>query len=235
MGSTGTNVNEPSGEPGASAATGSATRRTSGKLPVDLTRPGRCHCAARALSGGARTIWHRRRRDRKMVAGRSGRQDCNPAGGNPAVSIAQFGHVAIPHPVRVTVREYAWCKRPGRPESFRLSAVGATWGPSERGSLKRSEWLQPRKYGSLLKLHCRDSFVCRARFRLCEADALWEEMGACTGGRRRGMGPGAYARGAGITSGRAMFQRGATTTCKDRAAEGDRGTWRSMVWRMSPL
>src|SRR5437660_8664005 len=114
-------------------------------------------------------------------AGRSGRQDCNPAGGNPAVSIAQFGHVAIPHPVRVTVREYAWCKRPGRPESFRLSAVGATWGPSERGSLKRSEWLQPRKYGSLLKLHCRDSFVCRARFRLCEAEALWEEMGACTG------------------------------------------------------
>jgi hypothetical protein len=90
----------------------------------------------------------------------SSRQDCNPAGGRPAVSIAQFGHVAMPHPVWVTAREYAWCKRPGRPDTM-LSAVGATGGPSERGSLKRSEWLQPRN-GHSVEVALQRFPVCRA-------------------------------------------------------------------------
>jgi hypothetical protein len=76
------------------------------------------------------------------------------------------------------------------------------------------------KDGSLLKLHSRDHPACRARFPWREADARREEVGECTGGRRRGMGPSACARGAGIMSGRAVHQQGSTTTCKDRATKG---------------
>jgi hypothetical protein len=107
---------------------------------------------------------------------------------SPAVSIAQFGHVAIPHLARVTVRGMRGVNGPAARTASVLSTVGATWGPSERRSLKRSEWLQPRKHGSLLKLHCRDSFVCRARFLWREADALREEMGECTGRETAGYG-----------------------------------------------
>ena len=45
----------------------------------------------------------------------SSRQDCNPAGASPAVSIAQVGHVAMPHPGMGNHPGDAWCKRPGRP------------------------------------------------------------------------------------------------------------------------
>ncbi len=34
----------------------------------------------------------------KPSAGRSSRQDCNPAGDSPAVTVARVGHVAMPHP-----------------------------------------------------------------------------------------------------------------------------------------
>ena len=45
----------------------------------------------------------------------SSRQGCNPAGASPAVSIAQVGHVAMPHPGMGNHPGDAWCKRPGRP------------------------------------------------------------------------------------------------------------------------
>ena len=45
----------------------------------------------------------------------SSRQGCNPAGASPAVSIAQVGHVAMPHPGMANHPGDAWCKRPGRP------------------------------------------------------------------------------------------------------------------------
>ena len=48
------------------------------------------------------------------------------------------GHVAIPHPGAGNRPGDAWCKRPGGPAPMSV-AVGAIWGPSERGSLKRSE------------------------------------------------------------------------------------------------
>ena len=50
-----------------------------------------------------------------LYAGGSSRQGCNPAGASPAVSIAQVGHVAMPHPGMGNHPGDAWCKRPGRP------------------------------------------------------------------------------------------------------------------------
>ena len=49
----------------------------------------------------------------KRSAGRSSQQGCNPAGGSPAMSIAHFRHVAIPHPGTGNRPGDAWCKRPG--------------------------------------------------------------------------------------------------------------------------
>ena len=49
------------------------------------------------------------------IAEGSSRQGCNPAGASPAVSIAQVGHVAMPHPGMGNHPGDAWCKRPGRP------------------------------------------------------------------------------------------------------------------------
>ena len=76
------------------------------------------------------------------------------------------------------------------------------------------------KYGSLWKLHCRDSFMCRTRFPWREAGVLGEEMGERIRGTWRGMGPSAYARIAEIMSGRAISQQGLATTCKDLVYEG---------------
>jgi hypothetical protein len=75
---------------------------------------------------------------REPGAGRSSRQDRNPAGASPAVTIAQIGHVAMPHPGRGNPPGDAWCKRPGRPMPSGL-AVGATGGSSEWGRLNISE------------------------------------------------------------------------------------------------
>jgi hypothetical protein len=91
------------------------------------------------------------------------------------------------------------------------------------------------KYGSLWKLHSRDTPVRRAPFPVREAGALEEELGESTRGGRRGMGPSAYARGVGIMSGRASSQQGLATTCKDPATDGTTvGAGRDEVWRMSP-
>ena len=48
----------------------------------------------------------------KPYRGRSSRQDYNPAGESPAVSNAQSGHVAMPHPGVGNQPGDAWCKRP---------------------------------------------------------------------------------------------------------------------------
>jgi len=48
----------------------------------------------------------------KPYWGRSSRQDYNPAGESPAVSNAQSGHVAMPHPGVGNQPGDAWCKRP---------------------------------------------------------------------------------------------------------------------------
>jgi len=91
------------------------------------------------------------------------------------------------------------------------------------------------KYGSLWKLHCRDTSVRRAPFPVREAGAREEELGESTRGGRRGMGPSAYARGVGIMSGRASSQQGLATTCEDPATDGTtEGAGRDEVWRMSP-
>jgi hypothetical protein len=76
------------------------------------------------------------------------------------------------------------------------------------------------KYGSLWKLHGRESPVRRAPFPVREAGALEEELGVSTRGGRRGMGPSAYARGVGIMSGRVSSQQGLATTCEDPATDG---------------
>jgi len=64
----------------------------------------------------------------------SSRQGCSPAGGSPAVSIAQIGHEAMPQPGRGNLPGDAWCKRPGGPahiealrsvQSGGLACVGA--------------------------------------------------------------------------------------------------------------
>src|SRR5271166_4431261 len=91
------------------------------------------------------------------------------------------------------------------------------------------------KYGSLWKLHCRDTSVRRARFPWCEAGVLEEEMNKCTRGGRRGMGPGACAGVAEIMSGRTVVQHGLTNTCKDLTHNGTTGGVRRVtVRRMSP-
>jgi len=90
------------------------------------------------------------------------------------------------------------------------------------------------KYGSLWKLHGRDNPVRRAPFPVREAGALEEELGESTRGGRRGMGPSAYARGAGIMLGRALLQQGLATTCEDPVTDGKTGgAGRGKVWRMS--
>ncbi len=45
----------------------------------------------------------------------SSRQGRNPAGESPAVPIARFRHVVMPHPGMGNHPGYAWCKRLGRP------------------------------------------------------------------------------------------------------------------------
>ena len=49
----------------------------------------------------------------------------------------------------------------------------------------------------------------------CEAVALREEASKSTGGALRGRGPSAHTRIAEIMPGRAIFQQGLVTTCKD--------------------
>jgi hypothetical protein len=90
------------------------------------------------------------------------------------------------------------------------------------------------KYGSLLKSHRSDSPVCRTRFPWREAEVLGEEMGACTRGTRRGMGPVAFTRIAEIMSGRSRFQQGLAATCKDCPYKESEGGERDWDWRMSP-
>jgi len=85
------------------------------------------------------------------------------------------------------------------------------------------------KYGSLWKLPCRDTLVRLARFPWCEAGAPGEEMGTRTRWGRRGMGPSAYTRVAGIMSGRAIPQQGLAATCKDPSPRENRGGGREMV------
>ena len=63
-------------------------------------------CAAGRITSDAKSAG-------KRSAGRSSQQGCNPAGGSPAMSIAHFRHVAIPHPGTGNRPGDAWCKRPG--------------------------------------------------------------------------------------------------------------------------
>ncbi len=91
------------------------------------------------------------------------------------------------------------------------------------------------KYGSLWKLHCRDSFAGRARFPWREADVLGEEMGESIRGTWRGMGPSAYARIAEIMSGRAISQQGLATTCKDLVSEGPPRRWEGFGLTHEPV
>ena len=52
---------------------------------------------------------------------RSGRQGRNPAGESPAMSIACFGHVAMPQFMLGNRMFYAWCIRPGCPCGYNHS------------------------------------------------------------------------------------------------------------------
>ena len=90
------------------------------------------------------------------------------------------------------------------------------------------------KYGSLLKSHCSGSPVCRTRFPWREAEVLGEEMGICTRGTWRGMGPVACTRIAEIMSGRSRFQQGLVATCKDCPYKEYEVGEREWDWRMSP-
>jgi len=67
----------------------------------------------------------------------SGRQGRSPAGESPVVSVARVGHVAMPQFMVSNPMSIAWCKRPGCPVLG--TAVGATGGSSELGSLNISE------------------------------------------------------------------------------------------------
>ena len=90
----------------------SATARVTGHSRTTIAR-----WLERAATAAA-YFNHRRLRDFDVIelqADGSSRQGCNPAGASPAVSIAQVGHVAMPHPGMGNHPGDAWCKRPGRP------------------------------------------------------------------------------------------------------------------------
>jgi hypothetical protein len=90
------------------------------------------------------------------------------------------------------------------------------------------------KSGSLLKSHRSDSPVCRTLFPWREAEVLGEEMGICTRGTRRGMGPVAFTRIAEIMSGRSHSQQGLVATCEDCPYKESEVGERERDWRMSP-
>ena len=90
----------------------SATARVTGHSRTTIAR-----WLERAATAAA-CFNHRLLRDFDVIelqAEGSSRQGCNPAGASPAVSIAQVGHVAMPHPGMGNHPGDAWCKRPGRP------------------------------------------------------------------------------------------------------------------------
>ena len=90
----------------------SATARVTGHSRTTIAR-----WLERAATAAA-CFNHRLLRDFDVIelqADGSSRQGCNPAGASPAVSIAQVGHVAMPHPGIGNHPGDAWCKRPGRP------------------------------------------------------------------------------------------------------------------------
>ena len=76
--------------------------------------------------------------------------------------------------------------------------------------------------------------VCRTTDVYREAVVFWEEASECTRGTPRGRGPSTYARIAEIMSGRAIFQQGLATTCKDLPykVKFEAGK-RTLAWRMS--
>jgi hypothetical protein len=149
------------------------------------------------------------------VCGCSGRKGHNPAGGSPAMSIARFRHVAMPRFMMGNHMFIAWCISPGRLRemySYGGCNLGGkqVWEPEHNGMTAAS-----KTYASL-KLHCGESSVCRTPPTEGEADTFWEATGMCTRGTPRGTGPSTYTRIMEITPGRANFQQGPTTTCKDR-------------------
>ena len=60
---------------------------------------------------------------------------------------------------------------------------------------------------------------------MAEAVTFREETDEGTGEASRGKGPGAYGGIAEIASGRAIFQQGLVTTCKDPSNKGNRIRW----------
>jgi len=62
----------------------------------------------------------------------------------------------------------------------------------------------------------------RSRCNVAEAVTPWEETDESTREASRDMGPGAYGGIAEIASGRAIFQQGLVTTCKDPLNKGNR-------------
>jgi len=162
----------------------------------------------------------------------SSRQGRNPAGGSPAVPIARFRHVAIPRPMLGNQMGIAWRKRPGRPARWIRSGgcnrgVEQVWEPEHKGMTAA-----PRGASSL-KLHCDDYFGVPSLSHLRRGRCPSGRNGRSTEGALRGTGPSAYTRIAEITSGRAIYQQGLATTCKDpssrRKLETAGGIW-SGAW-----
>ncbi len=95
----------------------------------------------------------------------------------------------------------------------------------------------PRRASSL-KLHCDDLFL-RAELVRFEVRPMpfGKKRERSTEGAQRGTGPSSYTRIAEITSGRAIYQQGLATTCKDpssrRKLETEGGIWSGAWARMS--
>jgi hypothetical protein len=155
----------------------------------------------------------------------SGRQGRGLAGGSPAMSIARFGHVAIPQLEKATSRSLrgvygpaALVQASGRrdpgakqvwePEHKRMTAASSLVPAqkSRRGGIPRAEPLLVGRRPMLSRLRTR---------------ALGEA--------RRGMGPSAHTQTAEITSGSTIYQQGLAATCEDQAeerrAESSGGIW----------
>ena len=85
---------------------------------------------------------------------------------------------------------------------------------SKPGGLNVKEWLQPRNV-SHTEVASVDDMDSRPAAVTGKADVLWEEMGICTIGATGVRVQVPRGGSAEITLGKAIFQQGLTTTCKD--------------------
>jgi hypothetical protein len=86
---------------------------------------------------------------------------------------------------------------------------------SKPRGLNIKEWLQPRNGAPVVKSLYGSGGKADLMFAWGRPMFLWEVTGRGTTEAHRGRGPGTWGKTCRETSGRAIFQQGLATTCKD--------------------